>query len=343
MTLAQKIKLTTLFLCMNITPCIGYTSGGGTIIPIKTDSTKTFNDPNKTISIYLDKSVWNKDSDLFTRDKEIAITAKLEINSIKDNGEKATVLSTRAYTFDIAKTSKGQMEIPLRKLPILEQCNICGEDYQITSIVVHLFITKKKEGSSFSKALQAIIAVSRKMPVQSNPYTESLSKFGDIFNQIADAALQEADTAPLASFGLVLDGYHANGNPDHAGTYAVIFDGRKEHFVSCFDADTSPAIKSAPINLSQFNNDPLLKMEFDFDKIRGLTIKKTKIAKPVEPDKIKIPDKISIIPGTTDKNSELTQFHEVENNYLIFSVTQGTRRLITNSDGKAHLLSTRQQ
>lgn len=200
-------------------------TGGGTIIPISEVLNATpFDIKTDAASIYLEKAVLFKNNGWFTNDKEVAITARMSINSKKKSGPSNPLTITRAYKFDVSTYDDGRIEIPLKGLPLLTAFNLSGDDYYVTDVVVDLFISKKKEKSDFTKTLETIIDVSRKIPIPASPYAESASIFGDIFSQVVDKAIDEgADTAPLASFGLrFLPGAPALSVTEKPGLHAIL-------------------------------------------------------------------------------------------------------------------------
>lgn len=199
--------------------------GGATIIPISDGLPATsFNLKTDAASIYLEKAILFKDNGWFTKDKEVAITARMAINSRKRTGSSTTLTITRVYKFDVSIYDDGRIEIPLKSLPLLDTFNLSGEDYLVTSVVMDLFISKKKDKTDFSKTLQTVIEVSKKIPIPVSPYAEYASIFGDAFSQVVDKAIEEgADTVPFASFGLrFLQGEKAAAFTEKPGIHAIV-------------------------------------------------------------------------------------------------------------------------
>lgn len=199
--------------------------GGATIVPISDGlPAGTFNLKTDAASIFLEKAVLFKDNGWFTKDKEVAITAKMSINSRKRSSSSTTLTISRVYKFDVSIYDDGRIEIPLKSLPLLDTFNLSGDDYLVTSVVMDLFLSKKKEKTDFSKTLQTVIEVSKKIPIPVNPYAEYASVFGDTFSQVVDKAIDEgADTVPFASFGLrFLQGEKAASITEKPGVHAIV-------------------------------------------------------------------------------------------------------------------------
>jgi len=199
--------------------------GGATIVPISDGlPTTTFNLKTDAASIYLEKAILFKNNGWFTKDKEVAITARMGINSRKRTGSSTTLTLTRVYKFDVSIYDDGRIEIPLKSLPLLDAFNLSGDDYLVTSVVMDLFISRKKEKSDFSKTLETVIEVSKKIPIPVSPYAEYASVFGDAFSQVVDKAIDEgADTVPFASFGLrFLQGDKAASFTEKPGIHAIV-------------------------------------------------------------------------------------------------------------------------
>jgi hypothetical protein len=200
-------------------------SGGAVIVPIVDGlPSSTFNLKTDAASIYLEKAILYKNNGWFTEDKEIAITAKMSINSRKKDSSATTLTITRVYKFDVSVYDDGRIEIPLKSLPLLDAFNLSGSNYLVTSIVMDLFISKKKQKSDFSKTLETVIDVSKKIPVPINPYAEYANVFGDAFSLVIDRAIYEgADTVPFASFGLrFLQGEKAAEFTEKSGVHAIV-------------------------------------------------------------------------------------------------------------------------
>jgi hypothetical protein len=199
--------------------------GGATIIPIPDGlPTTTFNLKTDAASIFLEKAILYKNNGWFTKDKEVAITARMSINSRKRTGSSSTLTITRVYKFDISLYDDGRIEIPLKSLPLLDTFNLSGDDYLVTSIVMDLFLSKKKDKSEFTKTLETVIEVSKKIPIPITPYAEYASVFGDTFSQVVDKAIDEgADTVPFATFGLrFLQGDKAASYTEKPGIHAIV-------------------------------------------------------------------------------------------------------------------------
>lgn len=222
--LTLRFGLAALSLISHIANAADY-PGGATIIQIPDKLPPiSFNLKTDAASIYLEKAILFKDNGWFTKDKEVAITARMDINSRKRTSSSTTLTITRTYKFDISIYEDGRIEIPLKSLPLLDTFNLSGEDYLITSVVMNLFISKKKDKTEFSKTLQTVIEVSKKIPIPVNPYVEYASIFGDTFSQVVDKAIDEgADTVPLATFGLrFLQGEKAAEFTEKPGIHAVV-------------------------------------------------------------------------------------------------------------------------
>ena len=199
--------------------------GGATIVPISDGlPASSFNIKTDAASIYLEKAILFKNNGWFTKDKEVAVTARMSINSRKRVGSSTTLIISRVYKFDISIYDDGRIEIPLKSLPLLDTFNLSGDDYLVTSVVMDLYLSKKKEKSEFTKTLETVIEVSKKIPIPVSPYAEYASVFGDAFSQVVDKAINEgADTVPFASFGLrFLQGEKAAAFTEKPGVHAVV-------------------------------------------------------------------------------------------------------------------------
>lgn len=203
---------------------------GTTIVPIPDGlPTTSFDLKTDAASIYLEKAVLYKDNGWFTKDKQIAITAKVGINSRKKTSSSSTLTITRVYKFDVSLYEDGRMEIPLKSLPLLDVFTLSGDDYLVTSVVMDLFLSKKKEKSEFTKTLETVIEVSKKIPIPVTPYVEYASVFLDTFGQVIDKAIEEgADTVPFAIFGLrFLQGEKASCFTEKSGVHAILIGGKE--------------------------------------------------------------------------------------------------------------------
>jgi hypothetical protein len=199
--------------------------GGATIVPISDGLPASyFNIKTDAASIYLEKAILFKNNGWFTKDKEVAVTARMSINSRKRVGSSTSLTISRVYKFDVSIYEDGRIEIPLKSLPLLDAFNLSGDDYLVTSVVMDLFLSKKKEKSDFTKTLETVIEVSKKIPIPVSPYAEYASVFGDTFSQVVDKAINEgADTVPFASFGLrFLQGEKAAAFTEKPGVHAVV-------------------------------------------------------------------------------------------------------------------------
>ncbi|MCP1457591.1 hypothetical protein [Pseudomonas kilonensis] len=199
--------------------------GGATIVPISDGLPASyFNLKTDAASIYLEKAILFKNNGWFTKDKEVAVTARMSINSRKRTGSSTTLTISRVYKFDISIYDDGRIEIPLKSLPLLDAFNLSGDDYLVTSVVMDLFLSKRKEKSDFTKTLETVIEVSKKIPIPVSPYAEYASVFGDTFSQVVDKAINEgADTVPFASFGLrFLQGDKAAAFTEKPGVHAIV-------------------------------------------------------------------------------------------------------------------------
>ncbi|AFM24870.1 hypothetical protein [Desulfomonile tiedjei] len=200
-------------------------SGGATILPIDEGLPQSaFNLKTDTASIYLEKAVLFKENGWITRDKEIAVTARMTINSQKKDRTSGSLTISRVYKFDVSIYDDGKIEIPLKSLPLLDTFRLSGSEYFVTSIIVDLSLSKKRDKTDFSKTLQTIIAVSKKIPVPGNPYVEFASVFGDSWSEVIDNAIKEgADTVPFASFGVrFLQGEKAAYYTEKPGVHAIV-------------------------------------------------------------------------------------------------------------------------
>jgi hypothetical protein len=199
--------------------------GGGIIIRVLENLPETtFNIKTDAVSLYLEKAVLYKYNGWFTSDKDIAITAKMSINSQKRDRVASSLSISRIYRFDVSLYQEGKVEIPLKSLPLLDTFKLSGEDYVVTSIVLDIFLSKRKDKNPFSKVLETLIRVSQKIPVPGNPYAQYATIFGDAFGEVLDDAIQEdADTVPFARFGLrFLQGDQASYITEKPGIHAVI-------------------------------------------------------------------------------------------------------------------------
>ncbi len=235
--------------------------GGATIIPLRDGlQNTTFEIKTDTASMYLEKAVLHKDNGWFTNDKEVAVTAKLNINSQKKDRTSSTLTISRVYKFDVSLYEDGRIEIPLKSLPLLDSFQLSGDDYIVTSIVAHLFLSKRKEKSGFSKTLETLINVSKKIPVPGNPYIDYASVFGDAFSEVIDDAIEEgADTVPFATFGLrFLQGEKAATFTEKPGVHAIII-------------GQSPSV-SGIVNIESMDRSKL-----NYDDISGLKYNQKKV------------------------------------------------------------------
>lgn len=206
-------------------------SGGATIVPITGGlPAGSFDIKTDAASIFLERAVLFKENGWFTKDKEVAITAKMSINSRKRNSSSTTLTISRVYKFDVKTYDDGRVEIPIKSLPLLDTFNLSGEDYLVTSIVMDLFLSKKKEKTDFTKTLETVIEVSKRIPIPVNPYAEYASVFGDSFSQVVERAIQEgADTVPFASFGLrFLQGSTSAAYTEKPGVHAIVIAGKAQ-------------------------------------------------------------------------------------------------------------------
>lgn len=200
-------------------------SGGATIVPVSDGLPETtFNLKTDTASIYLEKAVLFKENGWFTEDKEVAISARMTINSQKRDRTGGSLTISRVYKFDVSVYDDGKIEIPLRSLPLLETFRLSGSEYVVTSVIVDLSLSKKKSKTDFSKTLETVIAVSKKIPIPGNPYAEYASVFGDSFSEVVDNAIKEgADTVPFATFGVrFLEGEKAARYTEKPGVHAIV-------------------------------------------------------------------------------------------------------------------------
>jgi hypothetical protein len=199
--------------------------GGGTIIRVLENLPETkFNIKTDAVSLYLEKAVLYKHNGWFTSDKDIAITAKMSVNSQKRDRIASSLAISRIYRFDVSIYQEGKVEIPLKSLPLLDTYKLSGEDYVVTSIVLDIYLSKRKDKKPFSKVLETLIRVSQKIPVPGNPYAQYAPIFGDAFGEVIDNAIREdADTIPFARFGLrFLQGDKASYYTEKPGIHAVI-------------------------------------------------------------------------------------------------------------------------
>lgn len=237
-------------------------SEGGVIVPVADGlPSSTFNLNTDAASIFLEKAIIFRNNGWFTNDKEIAITCKMTINSQKREDRTAASLAiSRIFKFDISNYEEGSIEIPLKSLPILDTFKLSGEKYAVTSIVLNISLSKKKEKSSFSKVLEKLMDVSKKIPVPGNPYAEYASVFGDTFSEVLDEAIKEgADTVPFASFGLrFLQGQQASSFTEKPGLHAIILG--------------STSTEKGVIQLDKLNGKNL-----SFDTTRGLLCEGEKV------------------------------------------------------------------
>ena len=202
---------------------------GATIVPIANDlPSGTFDIKTDAASIFLERAVLFKENGWFTKKGRVAITAKMSINSRKRNSSSTTLTISRVYKFDVKTYDDGRVEIPIKSLPLLDTFNLSGEDYLVTSIVMDLFLREKK--TEFTKTLETVIEVSRKIPIPVNPYAEYASVFGDSFSQVVERAINEgADTVPFASFGLrFLQGGRAAAYTERPGVHAILIAGKAQ-------------------------------------------------------------------------------------------------------------------
>ncbi len=201
-------------------------SGGATIVPVSENLPQfNFNLNTDAASIYLEKAILYKNNGWFTSDKDVAILAKMTINSQKRDRMSSSLTISRIYKFDVSLYDSGRrIEIPLKSLPLLDTFKLKVEDYVVTSIVLDIFLSKKKEKTPFSKTLETLINISKKIPVPGNPYAQYATVFGDAFSEILDEAVKEgADTVPFARFGLrFLQGAHVTNYTEKTGVYAII-------------------------------------------------------------------------------------------------------------------------
>ena len=200
-------------------------SDGAAIVPIPDGlNTSKFEIKTDAVSVDLEKAILRKENGWFTDDKEVAITARVNISSRKRGGAATTLTVSRVYKFDVNIYEDGRIEIPLRSLPLLDTYNLAGDDYLVTAIVIDLFLSKKKGKSGFTKTLETVIEVSKKIPVPVNPYGEFASVFGDTFSRVVDQAVEEgAETVPFASFGLrFFAGDKAASYTERPGVHAIL-------------------------------------------------------------------------------------------------------------------------
>jgi len=199
--------------------------GGAAIFPISDGLPKSaFNVNTDAASIYLEKATLYKNNGWFTNDKEIAVTGRMTINSQREDRTASSLTISRVYKFDISVYDDGRIEIPLKNLPLLDTYMLSGEKYIVTSIVLNIFLSKKRDKNNFSKTFETLIAVSKRIPIPGNPYAEYARVFGDAFSEVIDNAIKEgADTVPFATFGLrFLHGEKAANYTEKSGVYAII-------------------------------------------------------------------------------------------------------------------------
>lgn len=262
------MKLVNIFRCI-CTVCFVIVSGiaqaqlgGGTIVPIGT--TIPIDPLTDSVSIYLEKAVIFTEGNWFTRDESVAISANVNVRSIKRKSSESPMTFSRVMRFDVSNMNPGQIEIPLRTLAILDQFQLSGEDYRVTSLEMNLALGKKRGSTGFTRTLESLIEVSQNIPLPINPYTEGVAVFGKAFSSVVNAAMEEStETLPFAALGLRFLGGKGANFTDKAGYYAIVMAGdTKRPGVVALEALANRSLEYAPGEGLRFKGAPIKNNHF---------------------------------------------------------------------------------
>jgi hypothetical protein len=170
--------------------------------------------------------ILNKEHRLFSVDKYAGVVVNTTISG--DSGPTAQKIGfPRMIEADIESYESGHgVSVPV-EFGLLQGFRLRSGTVTYTNVDFDFNVIKGKTKTSWGQALNALVGITKKLPMPTNPFSEGFQYFADYANSVVDASVQERKSDNLRQ-GVVHLSFSPNGQCsgstfESTGTIAVIF------------------------------------------------------------------------------------------------------------------------
>jgi len=203
------------------------TAENGSVIIRLSDgaSSRCINPSTDQIWLTMRRVIINKESTLFTKEKYAGIIIHTTING-RTGSQTAKIMFPRMIEADIEKSSDGHgVSIPV-EFSLLQGFQLKTRDNSYTNIEFDFKVIKNKERNNWGDALNALVNITKNLPLPSNPFSDGFLFFANYANSLIDTSLQKNKTDSVKEGNITLNfspsGLCTDNSFESNGTIAVI-------------------------------------------------------------------------------------------------------------------------
>jgi hypothetical protein len=169
--------------------------------------------------------ILTKDTGWFTTDKYAGIVVNTTISG-DSSGKAEKIAFPRMVDADIQQYEAGSgVSVPV-EFGLLQGFKLAGQSNTYTNVDFSFNIMKGKSRNGWGRALNALVDITKKLPMPANPFSEGFKFFADYANTMVESSVQEQKDNNLKQ-GLVQLSFSQNGQCsgdfESTGTILVIF------------------------------------------------------------------------------------------------------------------------
>jgi len=170
--------------------------------------------------------ILKKEAGLFTVDKYAGIVVSTTISG--NTGAKTEKIAfPRMVEADIQSYAAGHgVSIPV-EFGLIDGLRLREKDISYSNVDFDFNVIKGKKRNGWGQALNALVDITKKLPIPANPFTEGFTFFADYANSVVDASVQQRKADNLKQ-GVVHLSFSPNGQCgnkafESTGTIAIVF------------------------------------------------------------------------------------------------------------------------
>jgi len=202
-------------------------STGAVVVRIPDGSTsRCVNAATDQIWLTMRRVILKKQASLFTEDKYAGVIVGTTVSG--NTGTKTEKITfPRMIEADIQSYAAGHgVSIPV-EFGLIEGLKLRDGSVAYSNVDFDFTVIKGKKKNGWGQALNALVGITKKLPIPSNLFTEGFRYFAEYANSVVDASMQDRESDKLKQ-GVVHLSFSPNGQCtsrsfESTGTVAVIF------------------------------------------------------------------------------------------------------------------------
>ena len=200
-------------------------TAGAVVVRIPDDATsRCVNASTDQVWLTMRRVILKKESSLFTTDKYAGIVVNTTISG-NTGARTKKIAFPRMIEADIESYASGHgVSIPV-EFGLLEGFQLRNGSAAYSNVDFDLNVIKGKKKSGWGQALNALVDITKRLPMPANPFAEGFQFFADFANSVVNSSVQErkADNLKQSVVHLSFSPNGQCGAFESTGTVAIIF------------------------------------------------------------------------------------------------------------------------